>query len=137
MERIIKEKPYLEFLRSNDEKIRKLLLQNASPHQKKILIEIISNTLKGNVPLTKKQFNQLKLHKSKLRKVCHTCINSRNKIININSKNGKKAINQVGGILPVLLLPLLALAGKAALGGTASAAAGYATKKIIDAASGK
>lgn len=48
-------------------------------------------------------------------------------------KRGRRA--QKGGILPFALLPLLALAGKAAAAGAVSGAAGYGAKKALEAAS--
>ena len=44
----------------------------------------------------------------------------------------KRRRGQQGGILPFALLPLLALAGKAAAAGAISGAAGYGVKKALD-----
>ena len=135
MEKLCKQhKSYLDLLNTSDPKFRKVMLDNASPKQRRMLIEIIANTLNGNIPLSAKQKSALQKHKCKLRSICKTCINKKNKIININSKSVKKNINQIGGILPFFIAPLLALAAKAAVGGVVSAGAGYATKKIIDSA---
>ena len=137
MDRIKKHKGFLQFLSNCDPKMLKIILKNATNDQKRFLVELVSNVLRGNIPLTKNQKLKLHKHKSKLRKVCEVCVQTKkNKIINLNSQKGKKAINQIGGALPFLLLPLLALAGKAAAAGAVSAGAGYATKKIIESAGG-
>ena len=44
----------------------------------------------------------------------------------------KRRRGQQGGILPFALLPLLALAGKAAAAGAVSGAAGYGAKKALE-----
>jgi len=43
----------------------------------------------------------------------------------------EQLVQQRGGIFP-LLIPLLALAGKAALAGVVSSGVGYGVKKLID-----
>ena len=47
----------------------------------------------------------------------------------------KRRRGQQGGILPFALLPVLALAGKAAAAGAVSGVAGYGAKKALEAAS--
>lgn len=49
----------------------------------------------------------------------------------------KRRRGQKGGILPLAILPLLALAGKAAAAGAISGAAGYGVKKGLEAATNK
>ena len=49
----------------------------------------------------------------------------------------KRRRGQKGGILPIALIPLLALAGKAAAAGAISGAAGYGVKKGLEAATKK
>ena len=44
---------------------------------------------------------------------------------------------QAGGVLPLALIPLLALAGKAAASGAIAGAAGYGVKKGLEAATKK
>lgn len=133
MKNLMKHKSYLEILSKADDKVRKLLIQNATPQQRHALIELIVNTVQGNIKLTPKQINKLKKYKRYLHYICIICLNKKqNKIVNVNKAEAKKGVVQVGGILPFLIPPLLALAGKAALGGAISAGAGYATKKIID-----
>ena len=137
MKNLIKNKTYLQFLSKADKKIRNYLIENATPEQRRALIELIVNTVQGNLKLSSNQIKRLKKYKKHLRYICIICLNRKqNKIINISKKGAKKSIVQVGGILPFLIPPLLALAGKAALGGAISAGAGYATKKIIDSAAG-
>lgn len=49
----------------------------------------------------------------------------------------KQRRRQKGGILPLALLPLLALAGKAAATGAIAGAAGYGAKKALEKATKK
>ena len=49
----------------------------------------------------------------------------------------RKKRKQTGGILPLALIPLLALAGKAAASGAIAGAAGYGVKKGLEAATKK
>ena len=52
-------------------------------------------------------------------------------------KKRKRRRGQSGGILPLALIPLLALAGKAAASGAIAGAAGYGVKKGLEAATKK
>lgn len=136
MKNIMKHKSYFDVLSKSNGKLRKSLMKNMSKDQRKATIELLVNISKGNLKVSPATLQKLKKHKSLLRRLCKVCYSSkRNKIINTNSKSAKKLVEQTGGFLPFAILPLLALAGKAALGGAVSAGAGYATKKIIDAAS--
>ena len=138
MKNLMKEKLYLKFLIKADKKVRNHLIENATPKQRHALIELIVNTVQGNLKLSPTQLKKLRKYKNHLRYICIICLNRKqNKIINVNKKEAKKSVVQVGGVLPFIIPPLLALAGKAALGGAISAGAGYATKKLIDRASGK
>ena len=49
----------------------------------------------------------------------------------------RKKRKQAGGVLPLALIPLLALAGKAAASGAIAGAAGYGVKKGLEAATKK
>ena len=49
----------------------------------------------------------------------------------------KRRRGQTGSILPLALIPLLALAGKAAASGAIAGAAGYGVKKGLEAATKK
>ena len=49
----------------------------------------------------------------------------------------KRKRRQAGGVLPLALIPLLALAGKAAASGAIAGAAGYGVKKGLEAATKK
>lgn len=49
----------------------------------------------------------------------------------------KRKRKQAGGVLPLALIPLLALAGKAAASGAIAGAAGYGVKKGLEAATKK
>ena len=102
MNRIQKQKAFLKFLNSTNVKQRKVLIKNASPEQKRILIEIVLNILNGNVPLSSKQKKNLQKYKTSLRNMCRYCLNSKKKIINVNKKRVTKSINQIGGALPLL-----------------------------------
>ena len=135
MDNILKHKSILEVLLHSNNKTRKVLLRNLSHKQRKAIVELLVNICKGKLEVSKSSLSKLKKHKSKLRQLSTKCFSEkRKKIINANSKYTKKLIEQSGGFLPLAIAPLLALAGKAALGGIVSAGAGYATKKAIDAA---
>lgn len=129
MNKVNKHKNYLHVLKDSDNKVRQFLLRNANKEQKQVVLEGVVNLLNNNIPLSAKQKQALSKHKSKLRRLCESCYKN-NKIIN----NKKVEIEQIGGAIPLLLAPLLALAAKAAVGGAVSAGASYATKKIIDSA---
>ena len=134
MKEVVKHKSYWDVLSHAHPRIKKELLKHATKSQRKALIQMIVNIVRGNVPLSMNQKNNLKKHKNKLRKICNHCYNSKtNKVINRNI--GKKTIDQIGGALPFLIAPILALIAKAALGGAVGAGTSYATKKIIDATS--
>ena len=135
MRHLLRHKAFFEVLRNADPKLRKAMIQNAQPDIIHALVELIVNTVKGNVPLTPIQKRKLSKHKRILRRICMHCLKGK-KIINGRHKDTRKLVVQSGGILPLFLLPLLALAGKAAIGGAVSAGAAYGTKKIIDAAGG-
>jgi hypothetical protein len=74
--------------------------------------EIALNTLRGNVPLKKAQKNRLRKFKSKLRQLSQR---------GLSAKRRKLLLVQEGGVLPVLLTPLLSV-----LAGVASKAVGSA-----------
>lgn len=85
-------------------------LYKASPKNKKKIISTASgdfmgalsdcacNVLKGNVPLTTKQFNQLKKHHKQLKVLSKK-----------SSHKSKKKILQKGGFLGLLLKPIVQL----------------------------
>ena len=54
-----------------------------------------------------------------------------------STKKRKRRRGQSGGILPIALIPLLALAGKATASGAIAGAAGYGVKKGLEAATKK
>ena len=54
-----------------------------------------------------------------------------------STKKRKRRGGQTGGILPLALIPLLALAGKAAASGAIAGAAGYGVKRGLEAATKK
>lgn len=136
MKNILDQKSYLEALMKTDTTTRRKLLTQTTTKQQKALVELIINLVKGNVPLTTLQKSKLMKHKKAFRRICKLCYSQKkNKIINVKGQVLKNELVQTGGALPFLIAPLIALAAKAALGGVVSAGAGYATKKIIDAAS--
>ena len=131
MKNIINQKHFIHTLKDSNSAVRKVLLKNATSEQRKAIMEIIVNILNGNVPLTSKQKNALSKHKNKLRNLCASCY--KNKVIN----KRKIPVEQVGGALPFLIAPILALLGKAAAAGAVSAGASFVTEKVIDSATSK
>jgi len=127
MDHIKKNKNILEVLKSANPKLRDAILKNTDEKTICVLVEIISNLLKGNIKIEPSQKRRLVKYKTQFRKLA-TCCN-KNKII--NKKKARKIIIQSGGALP-FLIPLLAkLIAKAVLGGVVAAGAGVATKKLL------
>ena len=130
MKKVIRHKSLLKVLHNTNSKLRKAILKNCDNDVICVLTEIIVNLLNGNIQLTASQKTKLKRYKNAFRKIANLCKN--NKLS--NKKSARKLFIQNGGAFPFFLLPLI---GKAALGGAVGAAAGYAVKKAINAATNK
>ena len=108
-----------------DPKLRRRVLSDLSEDKAiyQALCEIAKYTVKGGIPLTLSQKRSLRPHRNTIRALSQpTTLKSRR----------KRLVVQSGGLLPLLLIPLLATLGKAAAVGAAGAAGGLAVKKILD-----
>lgn len=119
---------HLSMLKSSNPKLRTAIINHSDPQFVKALIEALINLIKGNIPLSTQVLKKLKSKRKTLIQLNKDCC-KKNRIVNI--KKGRQRINQIGGIFPFIIPPLLALVGKAALTGVVGATAGYATKKAI------
>ena len=87
----------LKKLRRCTAKERKAILANGGKPLQLCLRECAINVLKGNVHLSKVQFNKLKKHKQKIRD-----LSKKN-----TSLKKRLSIEQKGGFLPLLLAPII------------------------------
>ena len=87
----------LETIYKSTPRVRKVIVSKANPDFINALCEIALNVLRGNIPLTDKQYTVLKKKKKLIRIVA-------DKKIKLTKK--KKTLNQTGGFL----LPLLGAA---------------------------
>ena len=99
MERMRRNAPQIERLYRATPAARRVILKNASTDLMNALCEIALNVLKGTIPLSTKQYAQLRKKKSNVRLIA-------DKRINITKKK-KKLVNQKGN---GFLIPLLAAA---------------------------
>jgi len=88
------------------------LIKGASTDNINAISEVALNTLKGNVPLNYQQKKRLQRFKAKLRQLAQK---------RLSTKKRKFLLVQEGGVLPVLLAPLLSV-----LAGVATKAVGSA-----------
>jgi hypothetical protein len=79
---------------------RKCLINSASTDNINAISEAALNTLRGNIPLNKRQKSKLKKYKSKIRSLAKR---------RLSTKKRKLLLVQEGGVLPVLLAPLLSI----------------------------
>ena len=127
MKELMKHVELLKVLYKTSPKMRLAILENAPPDFIKCLAEASFNIMKGNIPITPHQKNQLKKKKRTLHTLYNTCCKGK-KIVHV--KKVKRLLQQTGGGLPFLIAPLLSIIAKAALGGTVAAATGMITKKL-------
>lgn len=80
----------------------KALLSNADKETVRCLCECIQNVLMGNIPLSDSKTKKLKTHRTTLRRI----IDKRTRL-----KEKRKLLSQTGGFLPLLLAPIVGLAG--------------------------
>lgn len=140
---IQKHQPFLNRLaHTGDCKERRKLINRASSEQLKTIPSLVYNILTGKLDLSeknsesKKVRNHICANRLKFRKFINSCCSPtkhRRGRIHIKPKGVEYLRNQLaqqrGGFFP-LLIPLLALAGKAALAGAVSAGTGLVVKKI-------
>ena len=104
---------------------RKELIKSADAKIIKAICECALNVLKCRVHVVPSQLKRLRRYK----KVMRALAKPKTKL----SLARKKAlIVQNGGLLPALLIPILAALGKTAALGAAGAAGGVVAKKILD-----
>lgn len=109
----------LKVLASSSPSQRKQLLKEVSSEDIKILSEVCSNILRGNIPLSSSLYEELKKHKHIIR---HIAYKTKHK----NPERLKRYLRlQKGGLIPIL--PLL-LSGLTSL---VSGVAGRAISKAI------
>lgn len=89
--------PVLRQLCRCKKKVQKQILQQGGKPLQVCLRECALNVIKGNVPLSKKHFTQLKKHKKQLRE-----LSKKN-----TSQKRRLQIEQRGGFLASLLLPIV------------------------------
>lgn len=124
---------------TKDRKECRALICRATPEQLKSIVGVLYNTLKGKIPLNSHQRRHVFKNRLKFRNFINSCCSATRKKkdrVHIKPEGVRKirrhlsaSVNQQGGLFP-LLIPLLALAGKAALAGAVTAGTGLAIKKI-------
>ena len=103
MDRVKRNLHFLQFLCKANPKFCRCILKAANNDLIRCLCECIINVLKGNLKLTDKQKQKLKIHKKCLRQLG-------DKKLSLQRK--KKILNQKGGtILPLILPAALSLIG--------------------------
>jgi len=93
----------LHVLKSGNPAIRNFMLKNSSNSFTKCLCEICLNILKGSIPLSAVQKKHLKRYRSTL----HLLANKKQSLL-----RKKREIIQKGGILPLILTPILSIAAE-------------------------
>lgn len=101
MKRIIKYSALLSALKASDPQTRVGILRSAPDEFIKALVEVVLNTLVGNISHTSQSLQKIKRYKSHLRGIEAQRYGSVNTL-------RKKMTYQKGGFLPLLLAPLLA-----------------------------
>lgn len=92
----------LHLLEKTKPRERSALLAGVEDDIIKVLTEWIHNTLRGNVPLTRRQWKQLRKYKQILRSLS-------NRSVSLQEKRNLLVSRQRGGFLPILL-PIIASA---------------------------
>ena len=92
----------LKVLKTASPKLRKAILQNSTDDLILCLCEVIANVLNSNVHLSTHQKEKLRKHRNLLRRIVE-------KRTRVSSK--RKLFIQKGGFLPLLLAPILGIAG--------------------------
>jgi len=93
---------FLKSVAKSSKSQRRKLINGASADNIKAVAEIALNTLRGNVHLTPAQKTKLKRYKLKLRHLANK---------RLSAKHKKKLLVQNGGVLPLLVAPILSLIG--------------------------
>lgn len=95
---LAKQADILRFLARCKPSVRSAILKTADPSLIRVICEIVDNTLKGCINLSPAQIKRLSRHKGLLRKIAERkgCW-----------KRKKKLIQQSGGFILPLLIPLI------------------------------
>lgn len=115
VKRLRKHFNFLKKLKESPPKERCDAISNCSGDQLKVLLEIVKNLLKGNIPITKIQKTKLQKYRKQLRKLSDS---------RTSMKKKKRLFTQKGGIIP--LLPLLLGPALSMIGGIGGKAIGTA-----------
>jgi len=99
--RVQKHAVQLKMLRDATPRLRKQIMHHCGKEFLDCVCECVKNVLKGNVPLTSSQKQNLSRHRNKLRKLS----------LKKTSKKKKIEIIQKGGFLGALITPILSLLG--------------------------
>lgn len=94
---------YIDVLSKAKPKQRQAILKHADKELVLCLCECVLNVLNGNVPLKPHEIEKLRKHQNILRHL----VEPKNSL-----KNRKEIFIQKGGFLPVLLAPILGIAGQ-------------------------
>lgn len=99
MKKLMTNKHFLHILKNANPQLRKNILRNSNPGLIKALCEICTNTLNGNMIISKSTKVRLKKYKKTLRNLASPKVKLTRK---------RNILIQKGGFLPVLLGSLLA-----------------------------
>lgn len=94
---------YLKVLSKANKHQRGAIIQTANKELIECLCECALNILNGNVPLKNSDLQKLQKHKCHLRNLSDP---------NISEEDKRTLLQQKGGFLPILLAPILSLAGQ-------------------------
>ena len=128
MDHLNKHKKFLTALVNIPQRAIPQVLKHASRDQIKVLIEIAHN--RHSLPITSQQLKELQQHKQYYNQLDLCC--STAKTVNLTKAKQILSKVQTGGALPLLLLPLLPLIGKAIFAGAVSAGTGLAVKALAN-----
>ena len=101
-QRLKKYAPYIKLLGKASPKVRSSMIKNnCSPEFIRCICECVKNLIKGNVPLTPQQKQQIGRRKRVLRKL----------VLKKSSLKSKRKIIQTGGFLGAILAPIIKVLG--------------------------
>jgi hypothetical protein len=98
--RVAANEAFLRFLHNSAANQRNYLVKTASNEQMNSICECAMNIMRKNIPLTKRQVQNLRKYKKAVYKLA-------DKSVSIAAK--KKAVKQSGGVIPAILAPVLGL----------------------------
>ena len=99
--RVQKHAVQLKMLRDATPRLRKQIMHHCGKEILDCVCECVKNVLKGNVPLTSSQKQNLSRHRNKLRKLS----------LKKTSEKKKNEMIQKGGFLCALITPILSILG--------------------------